>query len=140
MSIRKANASRFVIPHPLLYLPYRVLSFTYFIYYIPESDIRGITEPEVHNLLQAISNLAVAGSQLGLDLINTKSIEYEPYRGHFRSGFDNPEALLAEYGWEAEVIQPGEEGANFGRYPYQLPSRDIPNVGRAFLIKAKKKG
>jgi hypothetical protein len=42
MSIRKANASRFVIPHPLLYLPYRVLSFTYFIYYIPESDIRGI--------------------------------------------------------------------------------------------------
>jgi hypothetical protein len=26
----------------LLYLPYRVLSFTYFIYYIPESDKRGI--------------------------------------------------------------------------------------------------
>jgi hypothetical protein len=42
MSIRKANASRFVIPHPLLYLPYRVLSFTYFIYYIPESDKRGV--------------------------------------------------------------------------------------------------
>ncbi|MBW4639623.1 MAG: hypothetical protein KME05_15600, partial [Gloeocapsa sp. UFS-A4-WI-NPMV-4B04] len=41
-SIRKANASRFVIPHPLLYLPYRVLSFTYFIYYIPESDKRGV--------------------------------------------------------------------------------------------------
>lgn len=105
-----------------------------------EGLLMYLTEPEVHNLLQAISNLAVAGSQLGLDLINTKSVEYEPYRGHFRSGFDNPEALLAEYGWEAEVIQPGEEGANFGRYLHQLPPRDIPNVERAFLIKAKKKG
>jgi hypothetical protein len=47
MSIRKANASRFVIPHPLLYLPYRVLSFTYFIYYIPESDKRGISQKPV---------------------------------------------------------------------------------------------
>jgi methyltransferase (TIGR00027 family) len=104
-----------------------------------EGLLMYLTEPQVHQLLQTISQLATADSYLGLDLVNVKSIEYEPYQGYFHSGFDEPEKLLAEYGWKAEVIQPGDEGAHFGRYTQKLPPRDLPDVERVFLIKAHKK-
>ena len=61
-----------------------------------------------------------------------------PYKGYFRSGFDSPTELLAEYGWKAEITQPGDEGANFGRYTDKLPPRYVPDVERVFLIKAHK--
>ena len=89
-------------------------------------------------MLQTVFQLTAADSYIGLDLINVKSIEYEPYKGYFRSGFDFPEELLAKYGWQAEVIQPGDEGAHFGR-TNKLPPRDVPDVERVFLVKGHKK-
>jgi methyltransferase (TIGR00027 family) len=93
---------------------------------------------QVHTLLASVSSLASHGSHLGLDLINIASLEYEAYRGYFRFGCDMPEDLLSLYGWQSEVFQPGDEGANFGRYPWVLPSREVPNVMRAFLVTATK--
>ena len=104
-----------------------------------EGLLMYLTEPQVRQLLETISQLATADSYLGLDLVNVKSIEYEPYKGYFRSGFDEPEELLAEYGWKAEVIQPGDEGAHFGRYTNKLPPRNVPDIERVFLVKARKK-
>jgi methyltransferase (TIGR00027 family) len=103
-----------------------------------EGLLMYLTESQVRQLLQIISRLVAAGSYLGLDLVNVKSIEYEPYKGYFLSGFNSPEELLAEYGWEAEVIQPGDEGAHFDRYTNKLPPRDVPDVERVFLVKARK--
>lgn len=103
-----------------------------------EGLLMYLTEPQVRQLLTTISQLATADSYLGLDLVNVKSIEYEPYKGYFRSGFDEPEKLLAEYGWQAEVIQPGDQGADFGRYTNKLPPRDVMDVERVFLVKAHK--
>ena len=34
-----------------------------------------------------------------------------------------PEALFTEHGWEAEVIQPGEREANYGRWLYPVAPR-----------------
>jgi methyltransferase (TIGR00027 family) len=104
-----------------------------------EGLLMYLTEPQVRQLLQTISQLTTVDSYLGLDLVNVRSIEYEPYKGYFLSGFDEPEQLLAEYGWTAEVIQPGDQGAHFDRYTNKLPSRDVPDVARVFLIKAHKK-
>jgi methyltransferase (TIGR00027 family) len=104
-----------------------------------EGLLMYLTEPQVRQLLQTISQLTTVDSYLGLDLVNVKSIEYKPYKGYFRSGFDFPEELLAEYGWKAEVVQPGDEGAHFGRYTNKLPPRDVPDIERVFLIKARKK-
>jgi methyltransferase (TIGR00027 family) len=104
-----------------------------------EGLLMYLTELQVRQLLQTISQLTTADSYLGLDLVNVRGVEYEPYKGYFRSGFDEPEKLLAEYGWKAKVIQPGDEGAHFGRYTNKLPPRDVPDVGRVFLIKAHKK-
>lgn len=96
---------------------------------------------QVHTLLKTVSQLTAPGSWLGLDLINTQGIKSATgtnFQGYWRSGFDNPEALLASYGWTANVVQPGDEGAHFGRYTHPLPSRDVPNVERVFLVTANK--
>lgn len=97
-----------------------------------------LTESQVENLLQAVSQLSAPGSWLGLDLINIKALEYEPYQGYFQSGVDAPEDLLNSHGWEATVWQPGDRGAHFGRYPEKFPPRQVPNVGRVFLVQARK--
>ena len=55
-------------------------------------------------------------SYLGLDLISVASVEHQLYKGYFRSGFEYPEELLSEYGWLAQVTQPGDESAHFDRY------------------------
>lgn len=97
--------------------------------------------PQVHTLLTTVSQLAVAGSWLGLDVINTKAIQSttdSSFQGYWRSGFDNPEELLVGYRWTAKVTQPGDEGAHFGRYIRKLPPRDVPNVERVFLATAQR--
>lgn len=106
-----------------------------------EGLLMYLSAVQVDILLTTVSQLAVAGSWLGLDLINVKAIESasdKGFQGYWRSGFDNPEKLLANYGWQANVIQPGEEGAHFGRYTNKLPPRDVPNVERVFLVTAQK--
>ena len=104
-----------------------------------EGLLMYLSELQVRQLLQTISQLTSAQSYLGLDLINVQSIEYQPYQGYFRSGFDYPEELLAEYGWWAQVVQPGDESAHFDRYTNKLPPRDVMDAERVFLIKAETK-
>jgi hypothetical protein len=55
-----------------------------------------------------------------------------------RFGTNDPEALFAEHGWEAEVIQPGESEANYGRWPYPVAPRRMPGVPRLFLVRAQR--
>ena len=76
--------------------------------WLAEGLLMYLSEAQVREILSTVSRLSVSGSYLGLDVINIKSLEYEPYRGYFQSGWDYPEDLLSSYGWEAEVIQPGE--------------------------------
>ena len=106
--------------------------------WLVEGLLMYLTEAEGVRLLQTIAPLTAEGSYMGLDLVNVASIEYEPYKGYFRSGFDFPEKLLAEHNWTANVFQPGDEGANFERYTNKLPPRDVPNLERVFLIRAHK--
>ncbi|MEM9485717.1 MAG: SAM-dependent methyltransferase [Cyanobacteria bacterium P01_F01_bin.116] len=102
-----------------------------------EGLIMYLSEVQVHNLLKSVSKLSTPGSLLGLDLVNVQSLEYGPYKGYFQFGTDTPEKLLSDYGWQASVIQPGDEGANFGRYIEPLPAREVPDVMRVFLVKAR---
>ncbi|MBE9228438.1 hypothetical protein IQ264_23755 [Phormidium sp. LEGE 05292] len=104
--------------------------------------------PDDTNLLfSPISELSVDGSFLGADFVSVKSIEVgekarKSDRGrvlrHWQFGCDRPEDLLHNYGWDATVVQPGEEGANFGRYRECPPSRDVPGTRQVFLVTAKK--
>jgi methyltransferase (TIGR00027 family) len=102
------------------------------LYYLDETDVR--------NLLKTISDLSTKGSWLGADLINTQSILQSSARlaQYWHYGCDEPETLLATYGWNASVIHPGDEEAYFGRFTNKYPPRDVPLVARIFFIRAKK--
>ena len=110
------------------------------LFYLPEAA--------VHGLLDKVTTLAAPGSLLGLDLMN-RNLLFSPMawpqlaalarrgaRGRF--GTNVPEALLAGHGWEADVTQPGEAGANYGRWTRPVAPREIPGVPRSFLVKARR--
>lgn len=107
-------------------------------FWLIEGLLMYLSEAQVHTILATVSQVAAPDSWLGLDLINVKSLDYEPYKGFFQSGCDQPEKLLADYGWSATVFQPGDAEANFGRDSWLSLDRAIADVERVFLVEAKK--
>lgn len=103
-----------------------------------EGLLMYLSEAQVHDLLESVSHLSTHGSQIGVDLINVKGLEYGPYKGYFQFGVDTPEQLLSHYGWQAKVTQPGDECANFGRFTEPSVSHEVSDVMRVFLVKASK--
>lgn len=107
--------------------------------WLVEGLLYYLSETEAHELLKTITNLSATGSLLGADLVNVKLLEDpDELAKYWRYGCDDPETLLANYGWKSSVLQPGDEGANFGRYTFKFPPRDVPDVGRCFFVTAKK--
>jgi methyltransferase (TIGR00027 family) len=102
----------------------------------------------VAGLLASIQCLARPGSWLGTDLVGTEFLA-SPYLKPFlelleqfgcpwRFGTDEPEQLLARYGWAATVVVPGEPEANYGRWPYPVAPRTAPGVPRSYLVTAER--
>ena len=80
-----------------------------------------------------------------MDLVNTHMLT-SPYTAglmkglakagcpwHF--GVDDPQDLLAKYGWQATVASVGDPEANYGRWPYP-PMPRVPGMPRTFFVKA----
>jgi methyltransferase (TIGR00027 family) len=109
-----------------------------FLYFLPEQAVL--------DLLEVITGLAVPGSWLGLDLVNGDMLT-SPSTRHWNERMtaigvpwlftsEEPEAILAKFGWSAVVVQPGEQGADFGRFPRPVTTRATPGVPRSFLVTA----
>ena len=107
-----------------------------------------LTRDAVHGLLSKVSTLTTTGSLLGLDVMN-RGLFFSPlawtqqaalaWRGApGRFGTNDPEGLMLRHGWEAVVTQPGEKGANFGRWPKPKVPRKVPGLPRSFLVKARR--
>lgn len=90
-----------------------------------------LDEPDVHHVVKQASSLAASGSVLVTDLVS-QSLLTSPWMQQalkameeqgmgWRFGTDDPAALFAQYGWEAEIKQPSEEGAKYNaqRFPNQ---------------------
>ncbi len=107
-----------------------------------------LTRGAVHGLLEKVGALTVTGSLLGLDVMNRGlffSFIAWPQQAALarrgapgRFGTNDPEKLMAHHGWEADVTQPGEEGANFGRWPRPMVPRWVPGFPRSFLVSARR--
>jgi methyltransferase (TIGR00027 family) len=107
-----------------------------------------LPEVVVLRLFDKVTALSAPGSQLGFTAINRDMltspitrflVEYLKNEGiPWLSAMDEPEVVLAKYGWSATVIQPGEEGANFDRWPYPVVPRSVPNMPRTWLVTAQK--
>jgi methyltransferase (TIGR00027 family) len=107
-----------------------------------------LTRTAVHGLLKKVGALTATGSLLGLDVMNRGlffSLVAWPLQAALarlgapgRFGTNDPERLMARHGWEADVTQPGEEGANFGRWPRPMLPREVPGLPRSFLVRARR--
>ncbi|NLU66112.1 SAM-dependent methyltransferase [Streptomyces sp. HNM0574] len=107
------------------------------LFFLPEEAVRG--------LLSTLSGHSAPGSVLVGDVISRAALR-NPLSKDFLSalredgnpwlfGTEDPEQLLADCGWEPrEIRQPGEDGADFGRWPYRVADREVPGVPRSFLF------
>lgn len=109
------------------------------LFFLPEDAVRA--------LLRDLAGLSAPGSVLVSDMTSSAALK-NPFAASFlkalaedgapwRFGTDDPEGLLASCGWQVEDLrQPGEDGANFGRWDYPVVPREVPNVPRSFLFTA----
>ena len=92
--------------------------------------------------------LTAADSLLGLDMMNRGPF-FSPVAWPMqaalarrgapgRFGTSDPETLMAHHGFEADVTQPGEEGAKFGRWPRPILPREVPSLPRSFLERTRR--
>ncbi|MBA4115525.1 MAG: SAM-dependent methyltransferase [Rubrobacter sp.] len=102
----------------------------------------------VHGLLEKVGALTTTGSLLGLDVMN-RGLFFSPMAWPMQAalarrgapgqfGTNDPETLMAHHGWEADATQPGEGGANYGRWPSPMLPRRVPSVPQSFLVKARR--
>jgi methyltransferase (TIGR00027 family) len=111
------------------------------LFYLPESG--------VHRLLDQVAGLACPGSRIAADLVNAAALTLpgqqvllEVFAGWgcpWLFGCDAPEELFTRHGFTAEVAQPGELGAEFGRWPEPVPPRDATDVYRVFLVTGERR-
>ncbi len=116
--------------------------------WLAEGFFYYLEEPSVRAVLKQITTLTTPGSWLGTDFLNHEFVSHPWFqqmrdalevRGiSWRFTTDKPEALLAEYAWRAQGVQPGDQGANFGRWPYPVLSRELQGCPRSLLVTAQR--
>ncbi len=113
--------------------------------WVVEGLLFFLPEQAVRTLIATLSAHAAPGSVLLGDVISRAALVNPLARGFMKAleedgnpwlfGTEDPEGLLADCGWAVrEVRQPGEDGADFERWPYPVPDRAVPGVPRSFLF------
>lgn len=115
--------------------------------WVVEGLLFFLPEQAVRTLIGTLAQHSAAGSVLLGDVISRAALDNPLSRPFLTAlaedgnpwlfGTETPELLLADCGWSPrEIRQPGEEGADFGRWPYPVPPRAMPRVPRSFLFTA----
>lgn len=107
-----------------------------------------LEEAEGMHVLDQVSALAAPGSVLGLDVQNQAMLSAKWRQASQeamrrvgvvqRSAMDEPETVLDQRGWQVNVVQPGDDTANYGRWPFPVPPRSMPNLPRSFFVTANR--
>ncbi len=113
-----------------------------------EGLLQYLPGEHITHLLDEITSLASSGSWIGFDIINhamlTSTFTQPLVSSLAKAGtpwigtMDDPEADLAARGWQARLSQPGEAEANYGRWPYPVIPRTLPEMPRHWLATAQK--
>ncbi|GLX49275.1 S-adenosyl-L-methionine-dependent methyltransferase [Streptomyces hygroscopicus subsp. hygroscopicus] len=115
--------------------------------WVVEGLLFFLPEEAVRTLITTLWQHSAPGSVLLGDVISEAALRNPLSRPFMKAleedgnpwlfGTEEPEQLLVSCGWTVqEVKQPGEEGADFGRWPYPVPPRETPRVPRSFLFTA----
>lgn len=110
------------------------------LYYFPENAARG--------LLTQLGEFCVPGSPLICDLVNEAALRapstrkmlalFSQWGSPWLFGSDKPEQLLGSYGFDVTAVQPGEPGADYGRWHDSVVSRDVPGIPRVFYVHGRR--
>ncbi|WP_405020689.1 SAM-dependent methyltransferase [Kitasatospora sp. NBC_00070] len=110
------------------------------LYYLPEAD--------THRILRRVAAISAPGSRIAADLVNTDALTapqmtallavFADWGCPWLFGSDEPEALFGSFGYTAEAVQPGEPGADFGRWPDPVPPRGERGVRRVFFVHGRR--
>lgn len=113
-----------------------------------EGFLPYLAEAAVSRLLERVTALSAPGSWLGLTAFNREMLtspatrlvvkSMEQAGTPWLSVMDDPETFLLKHQWTATVAQPGEESANFGRWPYPVVPRTKPRFPRTWLVTASR--
>ncbi|MFJ9693246.1 class I SAM-dependent methyltransferase [Kitasatospora sp. NPDC101183] len=111
------------------------------LYYVPEAD--------AHRVLERVAAVSAPGSRIAADLVNAAALTLPHMRGlldvfagwgcPWLFGTDEPEELFARYGFDVRAAQPGEPGADFGRWPDPVPPRGERGVRRVFFVHGRRR-
>jgi methyltransferase (TIGR00027 family) len=106
------------------------------LYYLPENAARDV--------LAQLGEFCVPGSPLICDLVNDAALLapstrkllalFNQWGSPWLFGSDKPEQLLGTYGFDVTAVQPGEPGADYGRWHDSVVGRDVPDIPRVFYV------
>ncbi|MFJ6297987.1 class I SAM-dependent methyltransferase [Streptomyces griseoviridis] len=106
------------------------------LYYLPEDAVR--------RLLTRIAACSAPGSEIAADLVNTAALTlpdmrpllavFEEWGTPWVSGSDEPEHLFDTCGYTVTARQPGDEEADFDRWPDPVVPREVPGARRVFFV------
>ncbi len=112
--------------------------------WLAEGLLVYLENDQVHRLLARLGDLAAAGSSLLADVIGRSFLDSPWMRqwlaalaasgSPWRFATDDPEGLLAQHGWQAQVTQLGDDGANFGRWPFPVADRGDLRFPHSYLV------
>jgi methyltransferase (TIGR00027 family) len=106
-------------------------------------------QPEVlKDLLQRVLRLAVPGSRVGFDLINSLVLTHPATKGWVEmqassgapwTGYlDDPQEFLAERGWMVTLTAVGAPEANYGRWTLPVIPAVAPGLPHLWFVTAEK--
>ncbi|MEM9212971.1 MAG: hypothetical protein AAGD25_01210 [Cyanobacteria bacterium P01_F01_bin.150] len=89
--------------------------------------------------MRLTQDLAATGSFWACDVMNDVVCNgKDKWAQYWQWGCDEPESFFRQYGWQAQAIQPGEEGACFDRHTFQFAPREEKEEMHIFFVTAFK--
>jgi methyltransferase (TIGR00027 family) len=116
--------------------------------WLAEGVLFYLAQPVIELVLGTLSSLAAPGSRVGFDIVNGEAlvspytrawIEMQAAAGApWIGSLEDPGATLRGLGWTPTVVQPGEPGANYGRWLLPVPPASLPGLPRSWYVTAQR--
>jgi methyltransferase (TIGR00027 family) len=104
---------------------------------------------DVERMLQRVAGIMAPASRIAADIVNAAALTAPRMRGlldvfagwgcPWQFGTNEPEALFERHGFEVQAVQPGESGADFGRWPDPVPPRSEHEIARVFFVHGRRR-
>ncbi len=117
--------------------------------WLAEGILFYLPDEVVAHVLDTVTSLAAPGSRLGFDIPNgavltspwTRAwIQMQEAAGAPWIGtMDDPAATLADLGWSATIAQPGEAGANHGRWALPVLPAAAGDLPHSWYVTAERR-